>query len=163
MTDRHTLLAGLCATLVAPVPAHATTTITDDAAPASILLYTFAPELMPGWTRTPKLAQCAFLGAAAFGRPEIGCLTRQRDQSRGAARSEAGCSLFWSAPCYSAAAAHGRLHRTVPTVADPGPAERFRLVGRDQARGLPHPGAAARRSAWGSIPATAMIPQNAFP
>jgi hypothetical protein len=30
---------------------------------------------MPGWTRTPKLAQCAFLGAAACDRPEIGCLT----------------------------------------------------------------------------------------
>jgi iron complex transport system substrate-binding protein len=75
MTDRHTLLAGLCATLVAPVPAHATTTITDDAAPASILLYTFAPELMPGWTRTPKPAQCAFFGACACARPEIGRLT----------------------------------------------------------------------------------------
>jgi iron complex transport system substrate-binding protein len=92
MTDRRTLLAGLCATLVAPVPARATTTITDDAGrsisipkkiervfaagpPASILLYTFAPELMLGWTQTPKPAQCTFLGADACDKPEIGRLT----------------------------------------------------------------------------------------
>jgi hypothetical protein len=31
MTDRRTLLAGLCATLVTPVPVGSTTTVTDDA------------------------------------------------------------------------------------------------------------------------------------
>ena len=92
MTDRRTLLGGLCATLLAPVPARATTTVTDDAGrsiavpqkiervfaagpPASILLYTFAPELMLGWPRTPSPAQCAFLGASACDRPETGRLT----------------------------------------------------------------------------------------
>jgi iron complex transport system substrate-binding protein len=92
MTDRRTLLAALCATLVAPVTARAATTITDHAGrlisipkkiervfaagpPASILLYTFAPELMLGWTRTPKPAECTFLGAGACDKPEIGRLT----------------------------------------------------------------------------------------
>lgn len=92
MIDRRTVLAGLGATLVAPLPARATPTVTDDAGrpvglpnkvervfaagpPASILLYTFAPELLLGWTRRPKPAECAFLGAGACDKPETGRLT----------------------------------------------------------------------------------------
>lgn len=92
MTDRRTFLAGLCATLAASAPARAATPVTDDAGrsitvpkrvervfaagpPASILLFTFAPDLMLGWTRPPTPAQCAFLGAGACDKPELGRLT----------------------------------------------------------------------------------------
>ena len=43
--------------------------------PAAILLYTFAPELLLGWTRRPAPAECAFLGAGACDKPEVGRLT----------------------------------------------------------------------------------------
>jgi iron complex transport system substrate-binding protein len=88
---RRTLLAGFSAALLAPRVAHAAT-VTDDGSravtisekiervfaagpPASILLYTFAPELLLGWTRRPAPAECAFLGAGACGKPEVGRLT----------------------------------------------------------------------------------------
>jgi iron complex transport system substrate-binding protein len=43
--------------------------------PASILLYTFAPDLLLGWARSHEPAQCAFLGAGACDKPEVGRLT----------------------------------------------------------------------------------------
>jgi iron complex transport system substrate-binding protein len=43
--------------------------------PAAILLYTFAPELLLGWTRRPTPAECAFLGTGACDKPEVGRLT----------------------------------------------------------------------------------------
>lgn len=43
--------------------------------PAAILLYTFAPDLLLGWTRLPTPAECEFLGAGACEKPEIGRLT----------------------------------------------------------------------------------------
>jgi iron complex transport system substrate-binding protein len=89
--DRRTLLTALSATLIAPRLARAATvtdatgreiTIPDKVErifaagpPASILLYTFAPELPLGWTRNPEPAQCAFLGPGACDKPEVGRLT----------------------------------------------------------------------------------------
>jgi len=89
--NRRTLLAGFSATLLAPRVAHAAT-VADDGGrtitipekiervfaagpPASILLYTFAPELSLGWTRRPSPAECAFLGAGACDKPDVGRLT----------------------------------------------------------------------------------------
>lgn len=89
--DRRTLLAGFSAALLAPRVAQAATA-TDDGGrtitipekiervfaagpPASILLYTFAPELLLGWTRRPAPAECSFLGAGACDKPEVGRLT----------------------------------------------------------------------------------------
>jgi iron complex transport system substrate-binding protein len=89
--DRRAVLTGLSAALVAPQLARAAT-LTDATGravaipgrverifaagpPASILLYTLAPELLLGWTRNPELAQCAFLGAGACDKPEVGRLT----------------------------------------------------------------------------------------
>jgi iron complex transport system substrate-binding protein len=43
--------------------------------PAAILLYTLAPELLLGWTRSPEPGQCAFLGRGACDKPEVGRLT----------------------------------------------------------------------------------------
>ena len=43
--------------------------------PASILLYTLAPDLLLGWTRSHEPAQCALLGAGACDKPEVGRLT----------------------------------------------------------------------------------------
>jgi iron complex transport system substrate-binding protein len=89
--DRRIFLTGLSATLLPPGIAHAAT-VTDAAGraivipdkverifaagpPAAILLYTFAPELLLGWTRSLEPAQCAFLGAGACDKPEVGRLT----------------------------------------------------------------------------------------
>jgi iron complex transport system substrate-binding protein len=89
--DRRTLLAGFSAALFAPSVAHAATA-TDDGGrtitipdkvervfaagpPASILLYTFAPELLLGWTRQPEAKSCEFLGPSACDKPEVGRLT----------------------------------------------------------------------------------------
>jgi iron complex transport system substrate-binding protein len=89
--DRRTLLAGVSATLLAPRLAHAAT-VTDATGraiaipdkverifaagpPAAILLYTFAPDLLLGWTKSPEQAQCAFLGSGACDKPEVGRLT----------------------------------------------------------------------------------------
>src|ERR1700735_5877953 len=89
--DRRRLLTGLSATLVAPRLARAATvtdatgraiTIPDKVErifaagpPAAIALYTFAPELLLGWTRSPEPAQCDFLGPGACDKPEVGRLT----------------------------------------------------------------------------------------
>jgi iron complex transport system substrate-binding protein len=89
--DRRRLLTGLSATIVAPRLARAATvtdatgraiTIPDKVErifaagpPAAIVLYTFAPELLLGWTKNPEPAQCAFLGAGACDKPEVGRLT----------------------------------------------------------------------------------------
>jgi iron complex transport system substrate-binding protein len=89
--DRRALLAGLSAVLTAPRAAEAAT-VSDDGGravtipnkverifaagpPASILLYTFAPDLLLGWTRHPERAQCEFLGIGACDKPEVGRLT----------------------------------------------------------------------------------------
>jgi iron complex transport system substrate-binding protein len=89
--ERRSLLAGLSATLLAPRLARAasvtdsvgrTITIPDKVErvfaagpPAAILLYTFAPELLLGWTRSLEPTQCEFLGAGACDKPEVGRLT----------------------------------------------------------------------------------------
>jgi iron complex transport system substrate-binding protein len=89
--DRRGLLTGLSATLFLPRLARAATvtdatgraiTIPDNierifaaGPPAAIVLYTFAPELLIGWTRSPEPAQCEFLGTGACGKPEVGRLT----------------------------------------------------------------------------------------
>jgi iron complex transport system substrate-binding protein len=89
--DRRRILTGLGATLLAPGLARAAT-LTDSAGraitipdkverifpagpPASILLYTFAPDLFLGWTRRPEPAACEFMGAGACDKPEVGRLT----------------------------------------------------------------------------------------
>ena len=43
--------------------------------PASILIYTFAPELLLGWTRRPDAKSCEFLGPGACDKPDVGRLT----------------------------------------------------------------------------------------
>ena len=89
--ERRSLLAGLSATLLAPRLARAAS-VTNSVGraiaipdkvervfaagpPAAILLYTFAPELLLGWTRSLEPAQCEFLGAGACDKPEVGRLT----------------------------------------------------------------------------------------
>jgi iron complex transport system substrate-binding protein len=91
MIDRRSLLSGLSATLLTSRLARAAS-LTDSAdrtiaipdhvgrifaagPPASILLYTFAPDLLVGWTRSHEPAQCEFLGADACDKPEVGRLT----------------------------------------------------------------------------------------
>jgi iron complex transport system substrate-binding protein len=90
--SRRSVLSGVAATAVVPWIARAATTLTDAVGrpigvpdrverifaagpPASILLYTFAPDLLLGWTRSHGPAQCALLGAAACDKPEVGRLT----------------------------------------------------------------------------------------
>jgi iron complex transport system substrate-binding protein len=91
MIKRRSVLAGLSATLLAQRLARAagvtdsvgrTIVIPDKVErvfaagpPAAILLYTFAPELLLGWTRSLEPAQCEFLGAGACNKPEVGRLT----------------------------------------------------------------------------------------
>jgi iron complex transport system substrate-binding protein len=89
--DRRTVLTGLSTALLLPRLARAAT-VTDATGraiaipdqverifaagpPASILLYTFAPEFLLGWTRSPEPAQCEFLGLGACDKPEVGRLT----------------------------------------------------------------------------------------
>lgn len=43
--------------------------------PAALVLYTFAPELLLGWTKNPDPEQCAYLGPGACDKPEVGRLT----------------------------------------------------------------------------------------
>jgi iron complex transport system substrate-binding protein len=91
LVNRRTLIAGISATLLAPRHARAAA-IADDAGrsiaipdkverifaagpPASILLFTLAPELLLGWTRSHRPEECAFLGAGACDKPEVGRLT----------------------------------------------------------------------------------------
>ena len=89
--DRRRLLGGLSASVLVSRVAQAA--IVTDAAgraitipekverifaagpPAAILLYTLAPELLLGWTRSPEPGQCAFLGPGACDKPEVGRLT----------------------------------------------------------------------------------------
>jgi iron complex transport system substrate-binding protein len=89
--DRRSVLSGLAAAaIVAPIArassftdaAGRTIAIPDKVErifaagpPASILLYTFAPDLLLGWTRSHEPAQCALLGAGACDKPEVGRLT----------------------------------------------------------------------------------------
>jgi len=91
MIDRRSLLSGLSATLLTPGLARATTVIDASGRaivvpdkvehifaagpPASVLLYTLAPDLLLGWTRSHEPAQCEFLGAGACDKPEVGRLT----------------------------------------------------------------------------------------
>jgi iron complex transport system substrate-binding protein len=89
--DRRVFLAGLSATLLAPRGAQAAT-ITDSAGrsvpvpvrvervfpagpPASIMLYTLAPELLLGWTRPNRPEEREFLLPEIGGRPEVGRIT----------------------------------------------------------------------------------------
>jgi iron complex transport system substrate-binding protein len=89
--NRRSLLTGASAALLLPRAAYAAT-VTDGAGrtvqipekvervfaagpPAAILLYTFAPELLLGWTRPHDPAQCEFLGAGGCDKPEVGRLT----------------------------------------------------------------------------------------
>src|ERR1700722_11611656 len=89
--NRRKVLTGLSATILVPRPARAFA-LTDGSGrvvaipdkvehifpagpPASILLYTFAPELLLGWTRNPDPTQCALLGSGACDKPEVGRLT----------------------------------------------------------------------------------------
>ena len=89
--DRRTLLSGLSATLITPSAAWAAgvtdatgraITIPDKVErifaagpPAAILLYTLAPDLLLGWTQSPRPTQCEFLGPSACDKPEVGRLT----------------------------------------------------------------------------------------
>src|SRR6201996_6026158 len=89
--DRRKLLTGLSASALLPRLARAATltdatgravTIPDKVErifaagpPASLLLYTFAPDLLLGWTRNPDPPQCALLGPGACDKPEVGRLT----------------------------------------------------------------------------------------
>ena len=89
--DRRRLLGGLSASVLVSRVAHSAV-MTDAAGravtipgkverifpagpPAAILLYTLAPELLLGWTRSPQPGQCAFLGPGACDKPEVGRLT----------------------------------------------------------------------------------------
>jgi iron complex transport system substrate-binding protein len=89
--NRRSLLSGFSATLLTPRLASAAT-VTDATGrviaipdkverifaagpPASILLFTFAPDLLLGWTRSHEPAQCEFLGTGACDKPEVGRLT----------------------------------------------------------------------------------------
>ena len=88
---RRTLLAGASAALLVPRNARAAT-ITDDGKrtvvipakvqrvipagrPAAILLYTFAPDLLLGWTHANRPEECAYLLPDVCARPDIGRLT----------------------------------------------------------------------------------------
>jgi len=89
--NRRSLVSGLSATLLTPCLASAAT-VTDTTGrtiavpdkverifaagpPASILVYTFAPDLLLGWTRSHESAQCEFLGVGACDKPQVGRLT----------------------------------------------------------------------------------------
>jgi iron complex transport system substrate-binding protein len=89
--DRRALLTGLSATLLAPRGAWAAT-VTDGAGrsvpvparvervfpagpPASIMLYTLAPELLLGWTRPNRPEEREFLLPDIGSRPEVGRIT----------------------------------------------------------------------------------------
>ena len=91
IVDRRRLLVGFAASVLVPRVARAAT-VTDATGraittpdkverifaagpPAAILLYTLAPELLLGWTRSLEPTQCAFLGPGACEKPEIGRLT----------------------------------------------------------------------------------------
>jgi iron complex transport system substrate-binding protein len=89
--DRRTLIAGLSAAVLAPRAVRAAT-VTDGAGravpvpervervfpagpPASIFLYTLAPELLIGWPRANRPEEREFLLPDVGGRPEVGRIT----------------------------------------------------------------------------------------
>jgi iron complex transport system substrate-binding protein len=89
--DRRSLLAGLSAALVVPRRARAAT-VTDGAGravpvparvgrvfpagpPAAIMLYTLAPDLLPGWPRANRAEEREFLLPDVGSRPEVGRIT----------------------------------------------------------------------------------------
>jgi iron complex transport system substrate-binding protein len=89
--DRRTLLAGISATALAPRLSRAAT-LPDSAGravtvpvpvarvfpsgpPASILLYTLAPDLLLGWTRANRASECEYMLPDICRRPEVGRLT----------------------------------------------------------------------------------------
>jgi iron complex transport system substrate-binding protein len=89
--NRRRLLVGFAGGVLAPRAARAAT-VTDATGraiiipekverifaagpPAAILLYTLAPELLLGWTKSPESRQCAFLGPGACDKLEVGRLT----------------------------------------------------------------------------------------
>jgi iron complex transport system substrate-binding protein len=90
-SDRRALIGGLSATLLAPYIARAAT-VTDGAGravpipgqtarvfpagpPASIMVYTLAPETLIGWTRANSAAEREFLLPEIGSRPEVGRIT----------------------------------------------------------------------------------------
>jgi iron complex transport system substrate-binding protein len=88
--DRRTLLRGAAAATLSPRLARAAVTDASGRAisipeeikhvfaagpPAAILLYTFAPDLLIGWTRSHDPEQCEFLGPGGCDKPEVGRLT----------------------------------------------------------------------------------------
>jgi iron complex transport system substrate-binding protein len=90
LLDRRTLLRGAAAAILSPRLARAAVTDASGRAisipekvervfvagpPAAILLYTFAPDLLIGWTRSHDPAQCEFLGPGGCDKPEVGRLT----------------------------------------------------------------------------------------
>lgn len=89
--DRRALLSGAAATMLAPRWARAAA-ITDDAGrtvqipakvervfvagpPAAIVLYSFAPDLLIGWTNARRPEECEFLMPEACSKPQVGRLT----------------------------------------------------------------------------------------
>ncbi len=95
-TDRRTVLALLSAGLLAEPARAQGRTITDSAGrkvvlperidrvfvagpPASVLVYTLAPDAMVGWIRQPTPAEKEFLTARARDLPETGRLTGRGD------------------------------------------------------------------------------------
>src|ERR1700722_20768461 len=88
--NRRKVLTGLSATILVPRPARAfaltnptgrAVAIPDKVEhifpagpPTSLLIYTFAPDLLLGWTRNPDPPQCALLGSGACDNPEVGRL-----------------------------------------------------------------------------------------
>ena len=91
IVDRRRLLGGFAASVLAQRVARAATVIDATGRaitipekvqrifaagpPAAILLYTFAPELLLGWTRSLEPMQCTFLESGACDKPEVGRLT----------------------------------------------------------------------------------------
>jgi len=88
--DRRTLLRSAAAAILSPRLAHATVIDASGRAisipekvervfaagpPTAILLYTFAPDLLIGWTRSHNPEQCEFLGPDGCDKPEVGRLT----------------------------------------------------------------------------------------
>lgn len=89
--NRRTFLASSTAALVVPRVARAATVtdatgralpVTEKVArvfpagpPAAILLYTLAPELLLGWPRANRPAECAYMLPDICARPEVGRIT----------------------------------------------------------------------------------------
>jgi iron complex transport system substrate-binding protein len=90
LLHRRILLSGIAAALLAPgaravsvtdsagrpvpVPARVTR-VFPAGPPAAVMLYTLAPDLLPGWPRANTPQECAFLIPDVCARPEIGRIT----------------------------------------------------------------------------------------